>query len=201
MDTQLPAVYISDEIGCLSPMPISRNPRRSMDFLYGLFTGQKEGEESRKSSDVDAAITNQKVGTKDGHPRWQDPQGPGDRIAPRRPSQGPGDGRDPRRPSEGPADEAGVAQQSSKSMDFSQFQKAMLLSGAKLAPRADGHGEVKKMVPKLGKDHAPNEAPDSPKRFGMHRCLSSVPWVVLWALDIQTCGMSPASLCVSNVAI
>lgn len=193
MDTQLPAVFISDEIGCLSPMPISRNPRRSMDFLYGLFTGQKEGEECLKSSDIDAVMPpNQKVGTKDGHPRWQDPQISGDRIALRRPSQGPGDGRDPRRPSQGPAEEAAVAQQSSKSMDFSQFQKAMLLSGAKLAPRADGHAEVKNLAPKLGKNMrlSPLTLPHMPM------CLSRGPQVVLRAVEILGRGMSFDILCV-----
>lgn len=155
LDTQLPAVFIADTVGCLSPMPVSRNPRRSVDFLVGLFTGQKEGEECLKSSDVEVNMTpNQKATNNDGIFKGRDAQSPGPRINPRRPSQGPEDGKSPRRPSQGPADEQAVLQPS-KSIDFSQFQKAMLLSGAKPVLRPGSQPEVKKMVPKLGKHMCP----------------------------------------------
>ena len=151
LDTQLPAVFIADTVGCLSPMPVSRNPRRSVDFLYGLFTGQKEGEECIKSSDIDVVMTsNQKAVNNDGNSKRRDSQCLGTRISPGRPSQGPEDGKNPRRPSQGPADEQKISQ-SSKSMDLSQFQKAMLLSGAKPVLRPDSQPEVKKMASKLGK--------------------------------------------------
>ena len=151
LDTQLPAVFIADGIGCLSPMPVSRNPRRSVDFLYGLFTGQKEGEDSVKSSDVEVVTApNQKAGNTDGTSKGRDSVSLGPRMTPRRPSQGPEDGRNPRRPSQGPADEQAVSQ-SSKSIDLSHFQKAMLLSGAKPVARPDSQPEVKKMASKLGK--------------------------------------------------
>lgn len=151
LDTQLPAVFIADEIGCLSPMPVSRNPRRSVDFLYGLFTGQKEGEDCIRGSDIEVVMaSNQKAGNNDGKSRGRDSQSPGPRMTPRRPSQGPEDGKN-RRPSQGPADEHAVSQ-SSKSIDFSQFQKAMLLSGAKPVARPDSQPEVKKMASKLGTD-------------------------------------------------
>lgn len=113
MDTPLPAVFISNEVGCLSPMPVSKNPRRSVDFLYNLLTGQKEGEECVRSSDIEVL-------------------------------------RNPRRPSQGPAEEPAIVP-SSKSIDFSQFQRAMLLSSAKMAARTSSHTEQKKMLPKLGK--------------------------------------------------
>ena len=153
LDTQLPAVFLADTVGCLSPMPVSRNPRRSVDFLVGLFTGQKEGEECLKSSEGEVVITpNQKGANNDG--KGRDFQSPGARVNPRRPSQGPEDGKSPRRPSQGSADEQAVSQ-SSKSIDFSQFQKAMLLSGAKPVLRPGSQPEVKKTVSKLGKQMCP----------------------------------------------
>lgn len=124
MDTPLPAVFISNDVGCLSPMPISRNPRRSVDFLYNLFSGQKDGEEPCiKSSDIEVLRN------------------------PRRPSLGPLQG-----PEKGPNEQLPEAvPPSSKSIDFSQFQKAMLLSGAKLVAPTGSHAEQKKMPPNLGK--------------------------------------------------
>ena len=155
LDTQLPAVFIADTVGCLSPVAASRNPRRSVDFLYGLFTGQKEGEECVTSSDIDAVMTsNQKAANNNVNSKGRDFQSHGARSHPRRPSQGPEDGKNPRRPSQGPADELAVSQPS-KSIDFSQFQKAMLLSGAKPVLRPDSQPEVKKTAPKLGKHMCP----------------------------------------------
>ena len=162
-----------------------------MDFLYGLFTGQKEGEECIKSSDIEVVMTPaQKAASKegssqDGSYRWRDSQGPGDGKTHRRPSQGPGDGRNPRRPSQGPGEEQAVSQ-SSKSIDFSKFQKTVLLSGAKLVPRPDSHTETKKITSKLGK-HIPSGPLDSCQE--VLPCLRGMTPGGMWNsyLDMQKC--------------
>ena len=151
MDMQLPAVYISDDKGILSPMLIGRNPRRSMDSPRvfarpsSLFSpGPRDSEDGIKSGNVEL------VKALSGKPLTKD--GSAQMIRPRNP-QGAADHKSPRRPSQGPEGNQAV-QQSSKSMDFSEFQRAMLLAGAKLVARTSSQGEEKKKVippPKLGK--------------------------------------------------
>ena len=147
---QLPAVYISDDKGILSPMPIGRNPRRSMDSPHvfarpsSLFSpGQRDSEDGTKSGNVELvkALSGKPL-SKDGSAQMTMQRNP----------QGVGDHKNPRRPSQGPESDQAI-QQSSKSMDFSGFQRALLLAGAKLVARTGSQTEEKKKVippPKLG---------------------------------------------------
>ena len=151
---QLPAVYISDEKGCLSPVGIGRNPRRSMDTPYGLNTSShfkppslfsplprdpEEGglnvELAGRNSDSIGKDESTKATTK-----YRNPQGPGEKKNPRRPSHGSGDSL--------------AIMQASKSLDFSGFKRPLFSNPA--FADAGAHHEQKKVPPKLGEPNSIN---------------------------------------------
>ena len=149
MEMHLPAVFISNDKGILSPMPVGRNPRRSIDPYFACSSKlagsvhRDSDEASAKSGDVELAKA------ESGRSLNQDTS---PHATKRRDSHGPGDRHNPRRPSQGPADEQPI-QESSKSMDFSGFQRAMLLAGAKLVGRSGSQTDGKKhhVAPAIGK--------------------------------------------------
>ena len=151
MDMQLPAVYISDENGCLSPRPAGRNPRRSVDLsLIGsnLKTASMASSMLRSSDEggiksADMELTN-RAGSRS--------QGQEDASRPnlRKNSQGAGERKNPRQPSHGSGEVLAV-QQASKSMDLSGLQRALIINNPAFA-KTPLQTEEAKTAPKFGDD-------------------------------------------------
>ena len=154
---QLPAVYLSDEKGYLSP--VGRNPRRSMDMPYSINspshlkplsmdiaseggvrggdTGVRGGDTGVRGGDVELAgrATGSSLGKEEGA-----------KVAKRIGSH---DRKTPRRPSHGSGDSVTIAV-SSNSIDFSGLKRSMMFSNAAFLETSN-HPEEKKAAPKLGK--------------------------------------------------
>jgi len=120
MDMQLPAVYISDEKGCLSPVGPGRNPRRSVDtpshFKPMFSPTPREAEEgSVRGGDVQLASRNpsSSLGKEEAA-----------KVTKQRVAQALGEKKTPRRPS-GSSDLLTIAVPS-KSLDFAGMKKSML---------------------------------------------------------------------------
>ena len=145
LDLQLPAVYISDEKGCLVAKGGGKNPRRSVDMPGSISkppsllspTGRSSeegsgrgGQAGVRGGDVELAGVSRSLGRDEA--RLRNSQSMGDKRSPRRPSHGSGDtlGR-------------------TKSIDLSGAQTATLLPNPLFA-EGGSHSKVRKSVPRLG---------------------------------------------------
>ena len=154
---QLPAVYISDEKGCLSPVGIGRNPRRSMDTPYGLNTSSHFKPPSLFSPlprDPEEGGLNVELAARNSDSTGKDESTKA--TTKYRNSQGPGEKKNPRRPSHGSGDSLAIMQ-ASKSLDFSGFKRPLFSNPA--FADAGAHHEEKKIPPKLGEPTSINKNP------------------------------------------
>lgn len=157
MDMQLPAVYISDERGYLSPMGVSRNPRRSVDTPSHFKPASLFSPTSRESDE--GSFRGSETGVKGGDVELAVRDSGGSigkdesaKLSKRRNSKGPGDKKSPRRPSHGSGEALTIALPS-KSLDFSGFRKSMLFSNPAFA-EGGSHSDEKKIASRLGEPAA-----------------------------------------------
>lgn len=142
MDMQLPAVYISDEKGCLSPVGPGRNPRRSVDMpshfkpMFSPTPTPREAEEgSVRGGDVQLASQN---------PSSSAGKEEAAKVTKQRAAQ---EKKTPRRPS-GSSDLLTLAVPS-KSLDFAGMKKSMLYLNPAFGDTG-GRGQERISVPRLG---------------------------------------------------
>ena len=145
MDMQLPAVYISDEKGYLSPMGPGRNPRRSVDTpshfkpVFGPTPTPREAEEgSVRGGDVQLATRN---------PSSSLGEEEAAKVTKQRAAQALVEKKTPRRPSV--TNDLQTVAVPSKSLDFAGLKKSMLYLNPAFGDTL-GRGQEKISVPRLG---------------------------------------------------
>lgn len=146
MDMQLPAVYISDEKGYLSPMGPGRNPRRSVDTpshfkpVFNPTPAPREAEEgSVRGGDVQLASRN---------PSTSLGKEEAAKVTKQRAAQALVEKKTPRRPSA--SNDLQTVAVPSKNLDFAGMKKPMLYLNPAFGDTG-GRGQEKISTPRIGR--------------------------------------------------
>lgn len=145
MDMQLPAVYISDEKGYLSPMGPGRNPRRSVDTpshfkpVFGPTPTPREAEEgSVRGGDVQLAtrMYSSSLGKEEAA-----------KMTKQRAAQALVEKKTPQRPSA--STDLQTVAVPSKSLDFADMKKSMVYLNPAFGDTL-GRGQERTSAPRIG---------------------------------------------------